>query len=515
LPVLLEEQGRRLGEKPVLRLGAEELSFTAVRGLAARSAGRLVSCGIRPGDRVAVMCGNRRELLEIVLGCSWCGAIAVPINTASRGAQLEHILANSGARTIAVEPSLAHALEPIARPETLETVWLLTGDADPEAAGIGGSLFPELGEEAPMGDLEPSDPAAILYTSGTTGPSKGVLCSHAHLFSWAVQLGRMLETTADDVHYTTLPLFHSNALHAFVHALTAGATIVVGARFSASRYMQEVCESRATVAYLLGAMVHILAKQPPSSYDREHRVRVALAPATPAHLFDSIRERFGFQLLDAYGSTETNAVIGGPIDEQRPGTMGRIWPGFEARVVDEYDEEVADGSVGELVLRPDAPFSFSSGYFEMPEKTVEAWRNLWFHTGDRVIREPDGHYRFVDRAKDAIRRRGENVSSWEVEQAVQTHPDVVTAAAVGVPSDLAEEEVMVFVVLQDGRAPDPAALIGHLESRLAYFAIPRYVEFVASLPLTDSGKVSKYALRERGVGSETWDREAAGIELRR
>jgi crotonobetaine/carnitine-CoA ligase len=460
------------------------------------------------------MCGNRRELLEIVLGCAWCGAIAVPINVASRGAQLEHILRNSGARTLAVEPSLSHALETIERPASLEAIWSLAGDARPLSTD-GMAPLPALGEEIAASELKPSDPAVILYTSGTTGPSKGVLCSHAHLFSWAIQLGRMLETTADDIHYTTLPLFHSNALHAFFHALTTGATIVVASRFSASRYMEEVCASGATVAYLLGAMVHILAKQPLSPFDRRHRVRVVLAPATPAHLFEPIRQRFGFELLDAYGSTETNAVIGGPIREQRPGTMGRVWPGFEARVVDEHDEEIPDGNVGELVLRADTPFAFSSGYFEMPEKTVEACRNLWFHTGDRVIREPDGHYRFVDRAKDAIRRRGENISSWEVEQAVQTHPDVVTAAAVGVRSELAEEDVMVFVVLRDGGPRDPVALIRHLESRLAYFAIPRYVEFVTELPLTDSGKVSKYVLRERGVNADTWDREEAGIEVKR
>jgi crotonobetaine/carnitine-CoA ligase len=261
--------------------------------------------------------------------------------------------------------------------------------------------------------------------------------------------------------------------------------------------------------------VTILDARSPAPEDRGHRVRVALAPATPAELHNTFRERFGILLVDGYGSTETNAVIGCRWDDQRPGFMGRVRDGFEARVVDEDDQELPDGTAGELVLRHSAPFSFATGYFGQPEKTVEAWRNLWFHSGDRVVREADGYFRFLDRIKDAIRRRGENISAWEVERALQSHPDVETAAVIPVPSELGEDEVMAYVVLRRGAEPDPVRVLRHCESRIAYFALPRYVDFVDELPLTSNGKVAKFRLRERGVTETTWDREQAGFEVRR
>jgi crotonobetaine/carnitine-CoA ligase len=195
--------------------------------------------------------------------------------------------------------------------------------------------------------------------------------------------------------------------------------------------------------------------------------------------------------------------------------MGRVLPGFEAKVVDENDAEVPDGEAGELVMRADEPFAFATGYWRLPERTVEAWRNLWFHSGDRVIRDADGYFRFVDRIKDAIRRRGENVSAWEVEQVLQSHPDVAAAAVIPVPSDLGEDDVMACVVARSGAVLDHAELLRHCEPRLAYFAVPRYVEIMDELPLTENGKVRKFVLRARGVTDATWDREAAGYELSR
>jgi len=195
--------------------------------------------------------------------------------------------------------------------------------------------------------------------------------------------------------------------------------------------------------------------------------------------------------------------------------MGRVVPEFECKVVDEHDEELPRGVPGELVIRPREPFSIAGGYFRMADRTVAAWRNLWFHTGDRVVCDEDGVFRFLDRLKDSIRRRGENISSVEVEDVLGSHPDVATTAVVPVPSELGEDEVMVFVTLRPGAEPDPVALVRHCENRLAYYAIPRFVEFVPELPMTESGKIRKAVLRERGVGPATWDREKAGLELKR
>jgi crotonobetaine/carnitine-CoA ligase len=262
-------------------------------------------------------------------------------------------------------------------------------------------------------------------------------------------------------------------------------------------------------------MVNILASRPSEPYERAHCGRVALAPGTPAALFDSFRDRFGIQLVEAYGSTETNCAIGASWTAQRAGYMGPVRHGFEARVVDEHDVELPPGQSGELVLRNCAPYSFAAGYHEMPETTVEAWRNLWFHTGDRVVRDADGWFRFLDRLKDSIRRRGENISSFEVEQALLEHAAVSAAAVFPVPSEMAEDEVAAAVVLEPAAQLDPRELVEHCTSRLAYFAIPRFIEFVGELPLTENGKVRKAVLRERGITPGMWDREAAGMRLKR
>jgi crotonobetaine/carnitine-CoA ligase len=371
------------------------------------------------------------------------------------------------------------------------------------------------GDRLPAHPVDPADTMAILYTSGTTGAPKGVCCPHAQFFWWGVLVGEQLGLGPGDTAYTVLPLFHTNALNAVAQVLASGARYAFGPRFSASGFWGEARAVGATVTYLLGAMVHILMKAPPSGSDRDHAVRIALSPATPAELATGFQERFGVVLMDGYGSTETNLVTSNLIGGHTPGTMGRPAPEFEVRAADDHDEELPPGVPGELLVRPREPFSCATGYWRRPEATVAAWRNLWFHTGDRVVREPDGTLRFVDRLKDAIRRRGENVSSFEVEQALVSHPDVESAAVVPVPSELSEDEVMAFVVPRAGRRLDPVDLVRHCEPHLAYFAIPRFVEVVDALPLTENGKVRKHVLRERGRGPATWDREAAGVVLRR
>ena len=355
----------------------------------------------------------------------------------------------------------------------------------------------------------PSDILAILYTSGTTGPAKGVLCPQAQYHWWGVHSAEVLGVGAGDVLCTTLPLFHINALNTFAQASLAGARVVFEPRFSASAFWPTMLSRQASVVYLLGAMVPILLAQPVSAAERSHRVRIGLGPGVPASAAAAFRERTGVPLLEGYGSTETNFVIASAPDRSRSGCMGWLRPGFEARVVDAHDVALPPGEAGELLLRADEPFAFASGYFGKPEATVAAWRNLWFHTGDRVVREVDGAFRFVDRLKDAIRRRGENISSYEVEQVLQSHPAVAAVAVFPVRSELAEDEVMAAVVAREGGAIDPVGLVAFCRTRLPYFAIPRYVEVVADLPRTENGKMQKFKLRERGVTPAAWDRQAA------
>jgi carnitine-CoA ligase len=516
LPRMLEIQAARQGDRALLATTGGTWTVREARDSASGRAASLLAIGISAGDRVAILCSNRIEMLEIFLGCSWIGAVAVPINTAAMGPQIAYCLSNSGARLLVIEQRFFDRLAPACDGiNSLGAIWMIGSDAVPAGAAPSTSLLPPCGEAIPAAPVGPGDTLAILYTSGTTGPSKGVMCPHAQYYWWGVHSARLLGVTADDVVCTTLPLFHVNALNTFAQALLCGARMVLEERFSASGFWPAMIRNQATVIYLLGAMVPILLAREIQVDERAHKVRTGLGPGVPADLGQAFAARTGITLLEGYGATETNFVIGASQHGQKPGTMGRVVEGFEARVVDAGDVEVGLGEVGELVLRADQPFAFATGYFGMPDKTVEAWRNLWFHTGDRVVRDQDGYFRFVDRLKDAIRRRGENISSYEVEQVLLAHPGVEMAAVFPVRSELAEDEVMAAIVARAGSVVDPIDLIQFCEGRLPYFAIPRFVETLQDLPRTENGKVRKYELRDRGVTASAWDREASGYRLKR
>jgi carnitine-CoA ligase len=559
VPEMLRRQAERYGGRLLFICGGERWSYAGAREIAARQAGMLLGAGIAPGDRVALLCGNRPELLRLILGCAWAGAVSVPLNAAVRGFPLQHMLGNSGAKILAIEADLLPALDTIdVQALPLTRIWIIGSPVarmegaprpqcgDPVSAPVESaaveSLTPDYGRgapsiratgagfpnegvaieplplpgpEAPPAAPGPGDLFTILYTSGTTGLSKGVCCPHAQYFWWGAYTGWQLGVHEGDVLHTPLPLFHTNALNCFFQALLYGATQVVEPRFSVSGFWPALAASGATVTYLLGAMVPMLLSRPPLPAERAHRVRVALAPGVPAQFHEPFTARTGVVLLDGFGSTESNLIIASTPGDRKPGCMGRLVPGFDARVVDGADNDVPDGEAGELIVRAGEPFSLASGYFAMPEKTVEAWRNLWLHTGDKVVRESDGTYRFVDRMKDAIRRRGENISSFEVEQVLGGHPAVALAAVFPVSSDLAEDEVMAAIVLKDGAHASEEELVRFCENRMPYFAVPRFVELTGALPRTESGKVQKYKLRERGRTAATWDREAAGMVLKR
>lgn len=522
LPVMLERQARQHPDRTLFSTAEVRWSYAEALRQAGRCGAALRRAGVVAGDRVALLCSNRAEFMQVFLGCAWIGAVTVPINVASRGAQLQHILSNSGARLLVAEPDGLQAVRGLeglhAAALPLETIWLI-GDEPTEVTTTRYRVepFPSTWPDAsvPAAPVRPGDTLAILYTSGTTGLSKGVCCPHAQFFWWGVHTSRLLGLRDGEVLLTTLPLFHTNAMNAFFQALLTGSTLVVEKRFSASAFWEQLSRHRATVTYVLGAMVPILLSKPATAQDRAHQVRIALAPGVPPQFHAEFSARFGLSLLDGYGSTETNFVIGAELQQQRPGTMGIVQPGFEARVVDEEDNEVAAGVPGELMLRADEPFAFATGYFGMAEKTVEAWRNLWFHTGDRVVRDADGYFTFMDRLKDAIRRRGENISSYEVEQVLLSHPAVEVAAVFPVKSEMAEDEVMTAIVLREGATLDPIELMRFCETRMSYFAVPRYVDYLPQLPATENGKVQKFKLRERGVTDTTWDREAVGYQVAR
>ncbi|MEJ8850421.1 ATP-dependent acyl-CoA ligase [Variovorax rhizosphaerae] len=510
LPAMLQGLAARFGDKPLLSIAGTRWTHAQAADIVARRAGALRRAGVQRGDRVALMCGNRVECLEVFLACGWIGAVSVPINTASMGPQIQYFLANSGARLLVIEDALADRLQTADLSQCeLAGIWIVGGnnnEGQSRKSTVPCVHMPDDGEATEAADVQPGDTLAILYTSGTTGPAKGVTCPHAQFHWWGANTARILGVTEGDVLCTTLPLFHINALNTFAQAALTGAEVVFAPRFSASGFWPAMRDCGATVVYLLGAMVPILLAQPEGEGERSHRVRIGLGPGVTAQAGADFRRRTGVQLLEGYGSTETNFVIATRPDAPRTGVMGWLQPGFDARVADTADAALPDGHAGELLLRADEPFAFATGYFGMPDKTVEAWRNLWFHTGDRVVREPDGAFRFIDRMKDAIRRRGENISSYEVEQVLLSHPSVATVAVYPVSSELAEDEVMASLIAQPGTRVDLAELVAFCEGRLPYFAIPRYIDIVDDLPRTENGKVQKFKLRERGVTATTWDR---------
>jgi crotonobetaine/carnitine-CoA ligase len=344
IPRMLTKAAEAFGQRPLFRCGDASWTYEEAPSVAARMAGRLAAAGIAPGDRIAILSTNRAEVMQVLLGCGWLGAVAVPINVAVKAPQLRYYLADSGARILIAEAALLDVLPAdVVAGLPLERIWTL---GTPFRAFAGIEIEPFEGGDvvAPAGDLAPDQPFAILYTSGTTGPAKGVVCPHAQFYWWGVYSSRFLEVTPDDVLVTSLPLFHTNALNC------------------------------ATVGYVLGAMVPILLAQPVTPAERQHRLRVALGPGVPAGLHDALFERTGLRLVEGFGSTETNFVIGGTAAARVPGRMGRLSEGISARIVDANEADVPDGEPGELLLRADAALAFSSGYFGRPEATIAAWR---------------------------------------------------------------------------------------------------------------------------------------------
>jgi crotonobetaine/carnitine-CoA ligase len=356
--------------------------------------------------------------------------------------------------------------------------------------------------------LTGGDISCILYTSGTTGPSKGVVLPHSANVHIARSAIAFMDWGPQDTMYTAFPLFHVNAKFTSVlAAMISGARLVIDERFSASRFWDRMREEGVTGFNAMGSMMAMIFNQPERADDRDHPVNRTYCAATPAAVWRPFEERFGVRVLEHYGMTEIGIATYNR--EGRVGSCGRPAPWFDVRLADDEDRDAAPGEGGELQVRPRLPGIVLQEYWQRPDATAEALRNLWFHTGDRMRADEDGYLYFVDRTKDCIRRRGENISSWELETVVAGFEDVLEAAAYGVPSELGEDEVMVAVVLRPGATLDVDALYAFCEERVARFAVPRYVRVVDELPKTPSQRVQKFALREAGVTGDTYDRAKA------
>lgn len=483
-------------------------------GAVLHAAGALHRAGVQPGDRVALMITNRIEFLAAWFGTAAAGGVVVPLNTAMRGDVLAHMLNLTEPTVVIAEACFAEQIEEVAIDSSYvkSFVWLGEGARN---SGVTYEEFLHGAAPAEPAPAEPWDLTGIYFTSGTTGPSKGVMWSHNMGISMSESATFVMGYQPDDVLFTCLPLFHANALFcSFFAAVMHRAHVVVAPRFSASQFWRQVTESQATTVNLLGSMAPILWRQDPDPFEQQHRLRLGLVIPPPLDHYEEFEARFKMKCTELYGLTDANIPIGVPFGESRPGSCGVPIPGFEAMVVDEHDEPVEPGAPGELVVRTTRPWVGQLGYWRMPEATVKAWQNLWFHTGDLVRQDEDGWFYFLDRSKDAIRRFGENISSYEVEQVLISHPAVFEAAVYAVPSELSEDEVMAAVVLEPGKEATAQDIVAWCEPRLAYFAVPRFIDIRAALPKTQTEKVQKQALRSEGVTPTAFDRGPTGRRAR-
>jgi crotonobetaine/carnitine-CoA ligase len=471
--------------------------------------------GVRRGDRVAAWLPGGPRMVLSWFAVNYLGAIWVPLNTAYRGRILEHVLNQASARVLIGHGDLLERLASLEL-QQLESI-VAIGAHRLEAAGA--QIHSESvlhGDASTLDDSvhpEPWDPQMIVYTSGTTGPSKGVLSPYLQLYTTSVVNYGYLEE--GESMLVNLPLFHIGGTSALYCTLVRGGMFYIVNGFSTEHFWDQVRRGNcAATSGLIGVMAGFLSKAPPRPDDRVNPLRyMTMFPINAATV--AFSERFGFSYVTGFNMTECSTPLICDVNTKVYGSCGLPRTGVTCRIVDEHDLEVPRGAVGELIVRTDLPWTMLLGYDGMPEATARAWRNGWFHTGDAFRQDENGNYFFVDRIKDAIRRRGENISSVEVEAEVKAHPAVEEAVAVAVPAEGSEDEVLVAVVLRAGQSPDPIGLIEFLRPRMPYYMVPRYLRFVADIPKTETNKLRKAVIRDAGITADTWDREAAGIRLRR
>ena len=536
--VLAEVLKRRAAEHPdrdYLKFADRPwVSYGEINARSNRIANSLISRGVQPGESVSVMLPNCEEFIPVWFGILKAGAVMSSINTAYKGDFLSWTINLVEAKKLFISDEYLDRLDLIkGELPTLEHVIVLESG---KREGPDPSLPHEPLEALLAGsDAEPdgityswTDDARIMFTSGTTGRSKGVIKQNAADYFSARGLlevvsataGKSVESLEEDTFFSCLPLFHSNAqVLSGYPALVAGGRVAYVERFSSSRFWQQVIDAEATIFNSIGAVSYFIWNIPESDLDKAHKVHTCFAAPAPRDIYNEFQARFGVKFIEGYGLTETGmATYMDPTKPAVPGSMGKANPGYEVMIVEPgTDRPLPPDTPGEIVVDMKIPNIVMRAYYGMPEKTAEDFRNLKLHTGDLGRMDAEGYFYFMDRVNDYIRRRGENVSSMEVEKQVSDHPQIKEAAAIGVKAGegaSSEDEIMV-VCIPEGEAPDPGELTLWLAERIPYFMVPRYIRFVDTLPKTPTERVQKVPLREQGITPDTFDREAAGITIAR
>jgi len=502
---------------------------------AAKVAGALAELGVRHGSTVAVILENGPAAVLSWVAVQRLGAIFVPVNTALKGELLRHQLSDASASVVIVQQDLlsrpAEILDSIDSVEHLVVVGQVPdGPMFPAGLSVKASLhaWDDLRTASPWAGtlVRPSDLAGIVYTGGTTGPSKGCALSHSYHVSIARHIIASWNRTPEDVVWSPLPLFHFNAIsNMLTGTLLTGGQAHISRRFSVSRFWPEINAAGATIASLLGSLAVMVARAEDTPLARNSgapeantTLRLLTGAPIPPEIDDLMRSRWGIDIFSAaYGTTEASLISWLPSGRpSKPGSAGIVNDeAFDVRIFDDEDNEVPVGADGEIVCRPLAPHVMFEGYWKRPEATLDVFRNLWLHTGDIGRVDSDGYLYFVGRKAEYLRRRGENISSWEMEKVFHEHQDIADVCVHAVASEVAEDDVKVTAVLRHGATLTEEQLCRWAIDRLPYFAVPRYVEFRAPLPLSETGRATKNLLKEEGVTSATWDREAAGLKFER
>jgi crotonobetaine/carnitine-CoA ligase len=526
LPRILRARADEHPDRAFYRFGdGPWLGYGEVNARANRVANALLARGLQKGETVSMLMPNCEDNLPAWFGILKAGGVQSPINTAYRGDFLSWVINLPRSRFLITSDEFLDRLAFIAKDlRHLKHVFVWESGRregpDPAPAWEPFDVLTEGADAEPDVDVAWTDDARVMFTSGTTGRSKGVVKQHGSDYFSGRTYNLVTEATQDDTFFSCLPLFHSNAqVLAAYPAMIAGARVAFTERYSSGRFWSQAIDAGATLLNTVSAMNYFIWNTEPSPLDRAHRVTRIMAMPAPKDIFHEFQERFGIRFTEGYGLTETGMVTYHPPGRpMRPGSCGVATPGFEVLIVDpENDMPVPAGTPGEIVVDMRIPNIVMRTYAGMPEKTAEDFRNLKLHTGDLGRMDEDGYVYFMDRVKDYIRRRGENVSSMEVETVVAAHPDVLEAAAIGVRAGEgagAEDEILVCVVTRDGVLDCPD-LIRHCAARMPYFAVPRYIRLMDTLPKTPTARVRKVELREIGVTEDTYDRVAAGLELAR
>jgi crotonobetaine/carnitine-CoA ligase len=516
---ILEDKAHMNAAKVALRTAQEQITYAELDMRVNRVGNALAALGVTKGDKVCVMLPNIPEFLYVWWGNAKLGGVTVPLNTALKGEGLAYIINHSDAETLVISERYMPALAEV-RPllTHIRRLIVLGADGQQTANIPSGALdFAELltaPASSPLQEVWSDDMDSIMYTSGTTGLPKGVIHRHARCYGGFV-LPVLTDYTAQDIVYNTLPLFHVGGQNMVWMALVSDTTVALAERFSASRFWDEVRAHQATFTLFLGAMIPILHKQPVRHDDHDNPLRVALSAAAPRTIWEAFEQRFAVKIVELYSQTEGGFLLNADARaDGKVGAMGKASAGFEVQVVDEHDRVLLPGAVGELVYRPPGGSALPE-YYKNPTATAEKTRGGWIRSGDLAYQDADGYFFFVDRKNDFMRRRGENISSFEVEKSINGHPAVLESAAYAIPSELGEDEVMVALVLQPGATLDLTDFMQYCSIHMAYFMIPRYVRVVDAFPKTGTERTMKYQLQSQGITPDTWDREAVGYTLTR